>query len=163
MTANKLSPLARLAEKTPLKMNHTKVCVTVCDCEEPNLVLAVEADLSFSIPQFFTLIRWTKDTNSWGFVAECAHVTGRTRQSAPALQLYSVSGGHGSNNKNPESKSNLLHKLQCWGEGPHACRGVGSAFPLCSVFKKYLLALDNSHLGYLVSNLNKETCSYHTV
>lgn len=29
--------------------------------------------------------------------------------------------------------------------------------------KKHILAVDNSNLGYLVSNLNKETCSYHKV
>lgn len=34
-------------------MNHTKVCVTVCDCEEPNLVLAVEADLSDVVLEAF--------------------------------------------------------------------------------------------------------------
>lgn len=53
LTANKSGPLARLAEKTPLKMSHTKVCVTVCDCEEPNLVLAVEADLSDVVLEAF--------------------------------------------------------------------------------------------------------------
>lgn len=45
--------MARLADKSPLKMNHTEVCVTVCDCEEPNLVLAVEADLSDVVLEAF--------------------------------------------------------------------------------------------------------------
>lgn len=149
-------------------MTNTTVCVSVCKCVAwctVNTVMLLRLTpllLSwrpFSIPHDFLLICCSEDTETAErcvCLRACVRVcTGRTTNQEAGLQLHLVAGSHRSNNKTPESKSNLLHNSHHTlsvdgGEVTHTCALWKESSVLCHVLRVWVCQVQDVSAKLLI-------------
>lgn len=143
------------------------MCVTVCDCDEPNMVLAVEADLSGVVLEAFfhptqlyadSMNQGHKQLRVCGRACACDWLNQSVGTRVPAVlgvrrsEVLILRIVHLNPTRyiicNIEEKARI-HVVE-----------RDQRFHCVLYLKQNLLALDSSTLSYRVSNLNKKTCSY---